>query len=790
MSKIKKRPVPLETANISLPDELPELVEQLARNFHELRQRAIQSSVKQVDNEAVAAVQPSALPASFDELMPAEQEDYYRTARETLKTTQALGYRIENVKATEQKAAAASFELGKRRVEEFELAEHLKAMNMEALLRLWQSHTPESWAGMPDFYRALGNRILKLGEPLFAYDVLSEGLNQWPKDVRLRQLQALALARSGVTQRANELASQLLKEGHNDEETLGLLARTHKDLWSLATAKQDKRKQLRLAYKFYNEAHKRSGGYYSGINVATMALLLDDRERAVALAKKLREECLDELKKLEPESDERYWPLATLGEAALIMGEMKEAEGWYGQAGENGQTSIGQLTSTRRNARLILERLNGDKKRMDKYFRIPNVAVFSGHMIDRPGRQMPRFPAQLESVVRAAIQERLAKHEAGIGYASAACGSDILFLETLLELEGKAYIVLPYGREQFKKDSVQMAHEPQWVERFESVMARASDVLVASEQPMEESALSFEYTNLLLHGLANIRADRFETELVPMAVWDGKAGDGPGGTASVVERWRKLGYEIELINLEELLREELPELSSQTQTQTATAPSAESASPPATEFGTRMMALLFADAVNFSKLSEEQIPRFVKSFLGAISRMPAMSNHAPEMKNTWGDGLYFVFGSVRDAGLFALELADLMATGDWAAKGLPPGLNLRIALHAGPVYACLDPITERQNFSGTHVSRAARIEPVTPPGQVYASQEFAALAAAERINEFKCEYVGQTPLAKGYGTFPTYHVRRTQQPAAFPHLKTRSGAAKARKRTARPSSKA
>jgi class 3 adenylate cyclase len=175
--------------------------------------------------------------------------------------------------------------------------------------------------------------------------------------------------------------------------------------------------------------------------------------------------------------------------------------------------------------------------------------------------------------------------------------------------------------------------------------------------------------------------------------------------------------------------------------------------------------LLFADAVHFSKLSEEQIPRFVKSFLGAISRMPAMSNHAPEMKNTWGDGLYFVFDGVRDAGLFALELADLMATGDWAAKGLPSGLNLRIALHAGPVYSCLDPITERQNFSGTHVSRAARIEPVTPPGQVYASQEFAALAAAERINEFKCEYVGQTPLAKSYGTFPTYHVRRTQQPA-------------------------
>jgi class 3 adenylate cyclase len=179
-----------------------------------------------------------------------------------------------------------------------------------------------------------------------------------------------------------------------------------------------------------------------------------------------------------------------------------------------------------------------------------------------------------------------------------------------------------------------------------------------------------------------------------------------------------------------------------------------------------MMALLFADAVHFSKLTEEQVPRFAKHFLGAISRMPAMTQHAPEMKNTWGDGLYFVFNSVLDAGLFALELADLMTpAGKWVEHGLPEKLNLRIALHAGPVYACNDPITGHLNFTGTHVSRAARIEPVTPPGQVYASQEFAALAAAERINEFTCEYVGLTPLAKAYGTLPTFHVRRAQHRA-------------------------
>ena len=88
-----------------------------------------------------------------------------------------------------------------------------------------------------------------------------------------------------------------------------------------------------------------------------------------------------------------------------------------------------------------------------------------------------------------------------------------------------------------------------------------------------------------------------------------------------------------------------------------------------------------------------------------------------------------------------------------------PELNLRIALHAGPVYEFDDPITGDRSYSGTHVSRAARLEPITPPGQVYASEAFAALAAAQRTPDFTCDYVGQTPMAKAYGTLPAYHVR-------------------------------
>jgi class 3 adenylate cyclase len=174
------------------------------------------------------------------------------------------------------------------------------------------------------------------------------------------------------------------------------------------------------------------------------------------------------------------------------------------------------------------------------------------------------------------------------------------------------------------------------------------------------------------------------------------------------------------------------------------------------------MAMLFADAVGFSQLTEEQIPGFVQQYLGAVAALMARSPCAPVMKNTWGDGLYGVFATVHEAGEFALDLCALVNEMNWTAHGLPEHLSLRIALHAGPVYACTNPVTGQPDYLGTHVSRAARLEPVTPPGQVYASHAFIAVAAAQGVTDFTYEYVGQTPLAKGYGTFPTYHIRRRQ----------------------------
>ena len=90
---------------------------------------------------------------------------------------------------------------------------------------------------------------------------------------------------------------------------------------------------------------------------------------------------------------------------------------------------------------------------------MPNVAVFVGHMIDAPRRRTPRFPPRVVPAVGAAIRETLRRMDARIGFSSAACGSDILFLEAVRDLgpERELHIVLPYARDLFIADPVRYA---------------------------------------------------------------------------------------------------------------------------------------------------------------------------------------------------------------------------------------------------------------------------------------------------------------------------------------------
>ena len=90
-------------------------------------------------------------------------------------------------------------------------------------------------------------------------------------------------------------------------------------------------------------------------------------------------------------------------------------------------------------------------------------------------------------------------------------------------------------------------------------------------------------------------------------------------------------------------------------------------------------------------------------------------------------------------------------------------MALRIGVHLGPVYSAREPILKRVNYFGAHVSRAARIEPVTPEGCVYVTETLAAVLAIHNAHEFECQYVGMTRAAKRYGKMRMFLLRRANE---------------------------
>jgi class 3 adenylate cyclase/tetratricopeptide (TPR) repeat protein len=758
------QPRPIPTQEVNLPDSLRAITEQLAESTHDVwaRQRLAEGWRYGPTRDDATKHHPCLV--AYADLPESEKEYDRNTAMETLRAILTLGYDISPRVAGQPETEVATGPHNDGPADVLRILGD-RTLDLGAVLAIWRTphEDRKSWSREPEVYRRLGERVLKLGEPLLAYDVVCEGLEVFPGDARLRQLEGLALARSDSPERANLILERLYAEGQDDEETVGILARTHKSL-GLGDQHCHPRKvltHLRRALELYSEAYRRFGGYWTGINAATLAVLLDNDDLAKPLAVRVREQCLSELERAHSNGEDAYWPLATLGEATLVLGRVAEAGDWYSQAAEIAirEGRYGDLTTTRQQARRLLNRLETDGAILDRCFRVPRVAVFTGHMIDRPGRVSPRFPPELEGAVRMAIRDQLERSGVRIGYASAACGSDLLFLEEILELGGEAHVVLPYDRNQFLADSVEILPGSTWGERCRRVLERA-EVTTASQQRLAIGGVSYDYANMMLHGLATLRAEQVDTELVAVAVWDGRPGDGPGGTASTVSRWRAQAVAVEVIDLTALLQRESPDLAARQIAVSAVRD--EPAADSGLHFGSQVVSIMFGDVVGFSKLTEPQVPRFVEHFLGLIAELLASGPFLPLKKNTWGDGLYLAFEGPLETGRFALELLARVHATRWQDVGLPASLDLRIGLHAGPVYLCSDPVTEQTNCIGTHVSHAARIEPITPAGQVFASQAFAALAAAERVHEFACHYVGQTPLAKGHGIYPTYHVHRRE----------------------------
>jgi class 3 adenylate cyclase len=588
---------------------------------------------------------------------------------------------------------------------------------------------------------------------------------------------ALAHARAGAAHVAHALLDRCGAASLSPAlrvEALCLRGRLWKDAYHRDPTRDVAAEALAQARAQYLQAYAIARDAYPGVNAGSLAMLGGDRDEAAALAREV-------LVALGARHSSSTWDIATRAEAQVLTGDFDGAARSYADACEHAEGNSGVVASMRRQLAL-LARVLPEAVNLLEQLRAPDVIAFAGHLIDDRNREQPRFPACLVPQVREALDRQFATLHQPVVFTSAACGADLLFVEAALAAGAEVNVVLPFARDDFVRSSVALGGD-EWIERFDAALARASRVIMATEEQHLGDDVLFEHAALLVEGFARLRAAQLETSPSMLCVIDLASDGRVGGTRGSYDRWKASGDRLHVIDLA-AIRElgsapdfrrtggTSPPASRQSRKSgsdpnfrgAGEVPQSREKSGSDPHFGMggarAWKALLFADFAGFSRVQDAFAPRFHERFLDLGARAIANSRARPRDAKTWGDALYAVFDEAEEAADFALRFLDATLDGDWSDAGMPGTSRIRIALHAGPVFRGYDPVMQRDDFFGSSVTRAARIEPITQPGTVYASEAFAATLAARREHAFALEYIGRVPLAKGYGESRIYRIDR------------------------------
>ena len=689
------------------------------------------------------------------------------------------------------------------------------SFSVRDLYLAWEQRQP-----IPDFSNAAGNdaapgglpqipwlqndvalarlftaRALECEEFLLVCDAAREVLRLWPAAnaqerielVRVRMDYAVALTRLGFARDARREIEPCVSDGFQPKLSRGCRVDIFIQLGNImreeshrADVRAVRLQKAEEALGFYRRALAlEPERLESLVLTAAASLILSDAGSAL---RHDAEEKARQILAVTGKADDANGPLAELtaarAVAQIILGDLDSAGASYAELSAIGGVPTALLARARYRAQFLAEAVGKPRDFFKQAFPPLQLIVFAGHLPDLPGGPV-RFPAESMEAVRETLRKRLAQAGVRAGLVCAAAGADLLFIEALRTRNATVHVVLPWSQEEFRRDCVRpyepRGQAPVWEPLFDEAIREAATVRELGQASEPGSDAGWSYMTEVTAGLALHTARVSRLDVQPMALWDGLPGGGAGGTADFVEFWRQhLRIEPAILDL--------PAPAA------ATAGGRRAVPRPRCEITTmqqEVKTMLFADIVGYSKLTEHVIPEFVEIFLKRVSQIAAGSAHAPRSVDTWGDAFYAVFDFAHDAGCFALELTQMIQEGesDWLKNGLywedaageggeavKHPINIRIGLHTGPVFIHYEPIVRRLGFTGAHVTRAARIEPVAKPGEVFASEEFAALAELgteiERCSEggggragFLCEYAGTMQLAKGYpGRHRIYRV--------------------------------
>lgn len=183
------------------------------------------------------------------------------------------------------------------------------------------------------------------------------------------------------------------------------------------------------------------------------------------------------------------------------------------------------------------------------------VVAVGGRRIDAEPTSTPRFPFDQVGRVGREIADQLRRTQAVALVCSAACGADLIALETAQKMGLPTRIILPFSAARFRETSVVDRPRPEfWGSMFDRVTstARADGNLVELDAAEADDAYSM--TNGVIIREAKKLADIKDRErsigslrLIALVVWEGASRGSDDHTNKFVQLAQESGFRIEQV---------------------------------------------------------------------------------------------------------------------------------------------------------------------------------------------------------------------------------------------------
>ena len=577
-------------------------------------------------------------------------------------------------------------------------------------------------------------RAQKTGDYLKEYDLAQAALRVSPNDEFLQYCSVLALARCNAQQRALYFFYFYMLNLSDNEYVRALEPRILKDLAFQSLDKEhpfpglDKDKFNTAAVTYHREFNK-TGGHYSAINAATLYLLSGDRTQALELANAAVEiACEDQ--------GPQYFPLATKAEACLLLNRPDEARKYIEEAAMHNERNLLTRARTYHQFKLVCRYLDIDPVILDPL--LPETVIhYCGHIFNQ---NRPLSQEGEREIIRR-IEHVISGRHCAVAYGSLAAGADIMFAEAILKQGWELNVWLPFGMESFCEELVRPSGEG-WVARFHDCIKQAHTVSCATESDFLGESSLFNFCSDVAMGMAIMRANSLGAKLMQVAVWDQIEASQRSGTYTNIAKWRVLGHHSEIIpspaRLEQYVRKSHGD-------------SAENRREP--------HAILFADVRGYSRLGDRDVLWYFNVLQPELAKIIDEFRSEIQHLDTWGDAIFLVTEKASVAARIAVAFNNALAGIDQSCLNLDEPLQMRIGLHFGPVYKLYDHLTKCFTYSSNDVTKTARIEPVTPPGEIFGTEPFVAMLELEGEGWASFDYAGTISSAKDYGAFRMFHVK-------------------------------